>query len=344
MDATRLDVDRILEQLCRSAGLDINWVGVTGQVRNAATDADLELQLPGGRGTYPVQLQVRPHIRVSDLEQLDQVGDDGLYQLVVSDRVTAMIGDRLRGLGYWFVDRSGNASLSGPGLYVDIRGKRERSRENRELARPRVQPQNLFTPRRSQVICMLLTHTSLARAPLREIARMSGTSLAVTKGTVDLLVQSEFMETDGRERWIVEPDLLLDSWASSFRFGLGRDLLLMKASGPYREFSAPEEFSADISGERAVPELIRNPETLTVYLDADDRGRVPVPVLRENRWREDDRGEVTVRRKFWASQHTSDGVGRAPLPLVYADLLDIDDPRLREISATVKDRILDGFR
>lgn len=341
MDATRLDVDRILEQLCRSAGLDINWVGVAGHVRSVAPDADLELQLPGGRGTYPVQLQVRPHIRVSDVEQLDHVWDNGVYQLVVSDRVTPMIGDRLRELGYWFVDRSGNASLSGPGLYVDVQGKRERSRE---LVRPRAQPQNLFTPRRAQVICMILAEPSLSRAPLRKIAWISGTSLAVTKGTVDLLVQSEFMETDGRERWIVEPELLLDSWASSFRFGLGRDLLLMKASGPYREFSTPEEFSADISGEQAVPELIRNPETLTVYLDADDRGRVPVPVLRENRWREDDRGEVTVRRKFWASQHTGDGVGGAPLPLVYADLLDIDDPRLREISVTVKDRILDGFR
>ncbi|WP_414121874.1 type IV toxin-antitoxin system AbiEi family antitoxin [Corynebacterium nuruki] len=340
MDASQLDVGRILDQLCKSTSLVINTVEGTGRPWDVAPDAYLEFQLSEGHGTYPVQLKVKQHLRPPDLARLDQIGKGEPYQLVVSDRVTPMMGDRLRELGYWFVDRSGNAFLSCPGLYVDIRGRRGHSRE---LVRPRAQPQNLFTPRRSQVICMLLTEASLARAPLREIAWTSGTSLAVAKGAVDLLVQSEFMETDGRERWIVEPEQLLDSWASSFRFGLGRDLLLMKASGSDREFSVPAEFSADISGERAVPELIRNPETLTVYLDADDRGRVPISVLRENRWREDDRGEVTVRRRFWSSRYGGEGISKAPLPLVYADLLDIDDPRLHEVSGTVKKWVLDGF-
>jgi hypothetical protein len=341
MDATQLDVGRILDRLRSDTGLIINSVEGAGQPWNAVPDRCLELQLPEGRGTDPVQLEVRPHLRMSDLERLENAGEGGIHRLVVSDRVTPMIGGRLRELGYWFVDRSGNAFLSCPGLYVDIRGRRERSRD---VGRPRARPQTLFTPRRSQVICMLLTEASLSSAPLRKIARVSGTSLAVTKETVDLLVQSEFMENDSRERWIVEPELLLDSWASSFRFGLGRDLLLMKASGPDGEFGVPPAFSADISGERAVPDLIRNPETLTVYLDADDRGRVPVPVLRENRWREDDRGGVAVRRRFWSSEAAGEVIGRAPLPLVYADLLDIDDPRLREASVAVKEQVLDVFR
>lgn len=340
MDVTQPNVDRILDRLCSDTGLTVRQVAGTGQVGEAAPDADLEIQLPGGRGTYPVQLQVMPGLRAQDLARLDHAGKNGIYQLVVSDRVTPMIGDRLRELGYWFVDGSGNASLSAPGLYVDVRGRRARGRER---VRPRTQPQNLFTPRRAQVICMLLTEASLAHAPFREIAWTSGTSLAVAKGTVDLLVQSGFMEIAGQERWIVEPELLLDAWASSFRFGLGRDLLLMMASGSGRDFSVPAAFSADISGERAVPELIRNPETLTVYLDADERGWVPVPVLKENRWREDDRGEVTVRRRFWPSGRSGKGIGRVPLPLVYADLLDIDDPRLREVSGTVKGQVLDGL-
>ncbi|MGP9722495.1 type IV toxin-antitoxin system AbiEi family antitoxin [Corynebacterium sp. AOP40-9SA-29] len=336
-----MDVDSILRRLRENTGLAVSPVEGTGQARNAATSTCLEFQLPGGGGTHLAQLQVMPQLRSPDLARLDHARKGGIYTLVVADRVTPMIGDQLREIGYWFVDRSGNAFLSGPGLYVDIRGRQERIRKQ---VRPRPQPQNLFTPRRSQVICMLLTEASLARAPLRKIARESGTSLAIAKGTMDLLVQSKYMETTSRERWIVEPQLLLDAWASSFRSGLGRDLLLMTASRSDRDFAVPAGFGADISGEQAVPELIRNPETLTVYLDANDRGRVPVPVLVENRWRQDDRGEVTVRRRFWSSEYSGEGIGRPPLPLVYADLLDIDDPRLHEVAVTVKEQVLDGFR
>lgn len=341
MDATQLGVDRILDRLCADIGLVMNPVAGTGRNRDADSEADLELELSGGGEIYPVQIQVKPVVRGGGVEGLDHARKDGVYRLVVSDRVTPVVADRLRDLGYWFVDRCGNAYLSGPGLYVDIRGRQARSSG---AARSRLQPQNLFTPRRSQVICMLLADQSLSGAPLRKISETAGTSLAVTKGTVDLLVQSEFMETHGRERWIVEPELLLDSWASSFRFGLGRDLLLMKASGLDRDFHIPKSFSASISGENAVPELIRNPETLTVYVDVDDRGRIPVPVLQKNRWRQDDSGDVTVRRRFWRSPNSAEGIHTAPLPLVYADLLEVDDSRLREVSGTAKEEILGEFR
>jgi hypothetical protein len=83
---------------------------------------------------------------------------------------------------------------------------------------------------------------------------------------------------------------------------------------------------AFLSGESAVPDQLK-PITLTLYVPSLEKSLIGL-----NRWRTDRTPNVFVRQQFWKSPDDvgiEPGVQVAPWPLVYADLLASDDPRVR---------------
>jgi hypothetical protein len=87
---------------------------------------------------------------------------------------------------------------------------------------------------------------------------------------------------------------------------------------------------------QAVPDDIRNPESLVLYVDTAEYG-LPAELLIHNRWHRDPHGSIVIRQLFWRNL-LDDPAGVAPVTLIYADLLASREPRQLEVARHMRRR------
>ena len=256
--------------------------------------------------------------------------------VVLTEKLGPRLIDLLSQRDLQWADLQGNVYLRAPGLLVRT-GRRPELTRTPSIPRRRQQPVSLFSPTRSQVICMLLADPSLWRESVRTLATVSGVSIGTVQKTMALLDSSIY----GRGN---HPDQLLDAFAASFAGGMGRNLLLFSGAG--EPIDTPEGMW--LSGERAVNPLVRGGNTFSAYTRKPEA--VPELIFR-SKWRKDlNTPNIFIRRAFWPEDYpfpTADSVRKppgekqlAPWPLIYAELLAGLDPRLVEVAGTVKEWIL----
>lgn len=265
-------------------------------------------------------------VRPSDAAQA-KVADRPV--LVFTTFVSPRTAEALRGSRVQYLDTAGNAWIRFGDVLIDVRG---RPRPHDAPARIHAAG-NLFSTGRAKVVFALLAWPELWDATRREIAHAAGVSLGQAHNTLTLLAEAGY----GRDRARPEQTDLLDMWAVAYPTGLATKLTLARYRGeiePVRQVD-PED-PVFLSGESAAADLLRA-ATLTLYVEDLDPKLAIV-----NRWRADGEPNVVVRRKFWQAPDHSDaafaGTRNAPWPLVYADLLGSDDPRVRGAAKEWRDR------
>ncbi|KAA1419481.1 hypothetical protein F0U44_13710 [Nocardioides humilatus] len=234
--------------------------------------------------------------------------------------------DGFRRANIQYIDNVGNAWLTFNDVLIDVRGRTPTN----EARRPSHTSGNLFSAGRAQVVFALLAWPQLRRGTTRELAEAAGVSVGLAHGTLDLLRQTGYGDATAPH----ESRALLDHWAASFPTGLAPRLLLGSFRSDPERIDEVRKYRPDdemfISGEAATDEL-RGTVRLILYVDELHPG---LPIA--NRWRADGAHNVVVRRKFWQAPDGSDGpiagVHLAPGPLVYADLMSSDDPRIRTVA------------
>ncbi|OHU97081.1 type IV toxin-antitoxin system AbiEi family antitoxin [Mycobacterium talmoniae] len=274
-----------------------------------------------------------PHLSATAALQAWAMTDTDSPLLVVGPRLHPSSAETLRARGLWYIDGAGNAYLRHQGgLLIDVRGRRPAVSVQHDTLNEGLHgdgPRNPFTPKRAQVVCVLLAAPELVEAPLRDIAQSAGVSVGMAKETMDTLRITGFLEHLGSRRRLVRAGELLDLWAAAYPGGLGRANRIFVASGDIHAWSAPEGLQVAVSGEQAVPGDIRNPESLVLYVHTADNG-LPTDLLIHNRWHRDPHGSIVIRNLFW--RHLPDQQsGLAPAALIYADLLASREPRQLEV-------------
>jgi hypothetical protein len=254
--------------------------------------------------------------------------------LVVGPRLHPSSAETLQASGLWYIDGAGNAYLRNQGgLLIDVRGRRSAASAQPESLGDGLHsdgPRNPFTPKRAQVVCVLLDAPQLVAAPLRDIAECAGVSVGMAKETMDTLRSTGFLEHLGSRRRLVRAGELLDLWAAAYPGALGRANKLLVAGGEIHAWSAPDGVQVAVSGEQAVPGDIRNPESLVLYVDTAETG-LPAELLIHNRWHRDPHGSIVIRKLFWRNL-PDQRPGLAPVALIYADLLASREPRQLEVA------------
>lgn len=261
------------------------------------------------------------------------VADDNLPTMVAATFISPRSADSFRRAGIQYVDAAGNAWVEFGDVLIDVRGRRPSPDVRR---RPRATAGNLFSTARAQVAFALLAWPSLWDAPQRDLARAAGVSLGQANNALVLFRESGLGPGSSGHR-----AELLNLWAAAFPSGLAQKLTLVTyrgSVGPVEKVHA--EDAVFVSGEAAAGDLLR-PASLAIYVEQLDP-RLPIV----NRWRSDGSPNIVVRRKFWTTPETSThdydgpltGVRNAPWPLVFADLLASDDPRVRSTAAEWRKR------
>jgi len=321
MDEILVRLEACLSELGIAAEVDPITAGMASLQR-------AEVHLIRGTSRQDYTLFFGPAVTFKDAAV---VSGGPLPTLVFTTFVAPRTAEAFRRARVQYLDTAGNASVEFGDVLVDVRGHRRPMGADQPA---RATGGNLFSTGRAQVTFALLAWPRLWEAPQRELAHAAGVSLGQAHNALTLLAESGFGPDHARPR---QTDLL-DLWAAAFRTGLAKKLTLANYQG---EIDTVKKVNVGdgvfLSGEGAVADLLR-PATLTLYVEELD-SRLPVA----NRWRSDGPSNIVVRRKFWQAPDDGDaalaGVSSAPWPLVYADLVTSDDPRVRSVAAEWRKRI-----
>ncbi|WP_433008670.1 type IV toxin-antitoxin system AbiEi family antitoxin [Kribbella sp. CA-294648] len=253
--------------------------------------------------------------------------------LVLGERISERSASALRDADIQYLDSAGNAYIAFEDVLIDIRGRRS--------PLPRLRPAssarsvNLFSPRRARVVFALVTWPQLVKASIRELATVAGVSPGLAHDSLDLLAQNGYVGS-GRHRELRDAEDLLDHWTAAYSSGLAPTLGLREYSGDIDQVRSANQ-PIFVSGESAVPRMIR-PVSLTIYVEQWD----PMLAL-VNRWRSDERPNISVRQKFWnepePAKELSDGMLLVPWTLAYADLMATGESRQRDIARQLRDEL-----
>lgn len=314
-----------MDQLLARCKARLSDVGIAARVgamlptRTHVHSATVQLSRDSANQEYA--LIYGPVVRLADVDRAHTVG---LPTLIFSTYVAPKTAEAFRRANVQYLDMAGNAWIEFGEILIDVRGRPRPADTDVPSSRA---AGNLFSAGRAQVVFVLLAWTHLWDAPRREIATAAGVSLGLAHDALALLAEAGY----GRDYASNGHTDLLDLWAAAFPTGLARRHTLSTYRG---DIDTVEKVNADdpvfVSGEWAASEWLQ-PATLTLYVPELDP-RLPIV----NKWRSDGPTNILVRRKFWRapdqSDHSPGGVPHAPWPLVYADLVTSDDPRIRSVA------------
>ena len=245
--------------------------------------------------------------------------------LWITDHVSLRDGERWAALGVNFADAQGNVHLDLPGLLIRMLGRR---RSSTPTSSPRDQRGREWRGPALRIMFHLLCDPTLARSPIRDLARLGG----VAPGTVvrlfdDLEELGCLRRMPGRARRFKFTDELRDRWIAEYTRKLRPTLLLgrFEAERPdwHVDFS-PSAFGALWGAEPAAARLGADlrPGIWTLYASGE-----LAKLLRAGGLSRDPRGTVEVRTRFWAEELQAGEAELVPRLLVVADLIATRDPR-----------------
>lgn len=141
--------------------------------------------------------------------------DDQLIPLVVVPFMGAVGSRRCEEAGIGWVDLSGNADITAPGVRVHVEGKPNRFKHPGR-------PSSAFAPKSSRIARWLLMHPSTPMSQ-REIAEATDMGEGFTSRIVRKLEEDELVLRKPSGKIVVrDPELLLDAWSEDYDFSKHR--------------------------------------------------------------------------------------------------------------------------
>jgi len=147
---------------------------------------------------------------IRQFEKANSISGDAVRLLVVPF-MPELGGKRCREAGISWIDLSGNADVTGPGIRIHVQGKPNRFKQPGR-------PTSAFAPKSSRVARVLLYNRNSAFTQ-RELSVMSGLGEGYVSRIARALEEQELIERQGDGKVAVkEPELLLDAWLESYNF------------------------------------------------------------------------------------------------------------------------------
>lgn len=316
--------------------------GVSGELvaKGAGNDGEMILHVAGIQLRY--RCQVKRHIdRNSLIDDMTARSNADDNALLVSTVLSAAMAARCRELDLQFIDTAGNAYLTDrKGILINVVG---RKLEKGSV----VDSDKTITPAALRLMFAFLAQPSMLNAPYREIS----SSVQVATGAIGKALEA--METRGfigkapsGARIINAPERMLSEWATGyisrikpklkkFRFAAPDTTNLQHDWTPAMRQSA---WSGEIAAEQVTQHL--NPATATIYMDIEQTRDLPEMVKR-HKLRGDPNGKIEVVQAFWNMDFFSENFPTVPLHLIYADLLETNDPRNLLIAKQIHKKVID---
>ena len=286
-----------------------------------------------------VQPDLQQRLRAASAHQ---PASDGDYPtLLIVDRMGRKDAQTLAAQKVAFLDVSGNAHITLPGLYLLVMGNR--------ISKPgrKPSPGLAFGKSGMKLIFAFLTDPNLDHGPdslmnqrFRTIKQQTGVSLGSIGSVFDSLQQAGFLIEDDDLRLLVDRGRLFDKWVGNYTDRFRPKLRVRRFTAPTRDWWQDVQlippgqlWGEEVAGAKMTGFLV--PGQVTIY----SRNRLNDLIL-DAGLKTDDDGDVWVVDPFWDDwPHAARGDCTHPL-LVYADLMASGLDRNRETAQRIYDDYL----
>lgn len=340
-------LERALKALERTTGIHgqtVEQASPDGQGYRA--DAIVEIEANGQRHRYLAETKrIDRFATLRDIKQQCAVYGEATPLLLVAPRITTDTAEKCRELALQFIDAAGNAYLSGPGLYVFVKGQRPIDAEDFFLIGQ--EGKRAGTAAHLRVVFALLCMRGLLNAPYREIAQAAGVALGTIGQVFDDLADRGFI-ADGKRRGnrvMLERKKLIDEWTTNYPIKLRPKLNPRRFKAPkpdwWKELDI-NQYGAQWGAEVAAAKLTGylRPNTVTIYLTEQQGQQNLTRLVAANRLRPDTEGDIEILNAFWTFEDEQPKDQTVPPLLACADLTATLDPRNLEAAKLIHDRYL----
>lgn len=320
-----------------------NSSGAVGRLKKKAHALSIQIGKKSLDYVYDVKLRAdRTHI-LNELKTRSLTG--GGANLVIFDQLTETMASHCRALDLQFIDLAGNAYITdhdGALIYVAGRKRQYHHALHRTDAS--------ITPSALRMIFAFLSKPSMLNAPYRDIARAVKVSTgSIGKVFATLETRGLIGKTASGNYILISPEQLLSEWATGYASRLRPKLKKYRFNAPnpatIPELYAPEMRASAVSawgGEVAADILTGHlsPATYTIYLDMEADPKALSELVRQCQLRADPNGPIEVIQSFWDMDEFFENFPSVPKHLVYADLLNSQDPRNLGVAKTLYNEII----
>ncbi len=297
---------------------------------NKRADAGIRIHFPGTADTE-FWVEVRPTLTETIIPRVVRQFEGNLQKWILVTRyVYRQMAMTMKDLGLQFIDTAGNAYINRPPALIFIQGN------PRQEETIKVGEEGMLGTAGLRVLFALLCKRELWNANYREIKTAAGVALGTVAGTMkDLTAQGYLVELQNGERRLLRRKELLDKWTYAYAAKMRPKRMIGRYHGPKPDFWQQADltrFEALWGGETAAYQLTRylKPEITTIYANK------PINDLVLNlKLREDNKGDVEIRDKFWTFDTVETDRTLVPPLLVYADLIATGDARNIETAKMV---------
>lgn len=298
--------------------------------------ADARVRLTLGTYREEFDIEIKARLRPDTLGAvIHGIAQAKVPTLLVTEHVTPPMAETLRAQNVPFIDAAGNAYLDRPPVFVWIKGQRPRQQFVRH-AQGRA-----FAPTGLAVMLTLMCKPELVDRPYRELAAAAGVAHGTVGWVMPELVPLGFVGELAGKRRLFNVDEMLRQWAEAYLRTLRPRLVLGRFRADtimWWEKMKPRAYQLALAGEPAAARITGHlkPATVTAYGE-----KIETRFIADYKLRRADDGNVEVLRRFWAFD-ADDEI--APLPVIYADLLNTGDARCLETAKLIHDRFIAGFK
>ena len=261
--------------------------------------------------------------------------------LIIAPYINEKLAELCREMQIDYLDLAGNAHLNHPPIYIDIRGRKPPPEHQIQLTRQLTG--KAFQPKGMKLVMLLLLRPELVNQPMRVLADEAEIALGTVKQVLDDLKQLTFIIDKGKKGYAInEQDLLLTRWLDAYPHNMEAKLkqTLYVAQDLTEIRNAPlEPYGALWGGEVAADAYTHylKPKTYQIYADAEAHKTL----LKKFRLRRLHANETEVTPIRIVEPPVAIEKIKGKLPgyatplLVYAELLNSDDPRNLETAKRI---------
>jgi hypothetical protein len=302
----------------------------------------LAITLKAGNKTLNYLCVVKGKIdRIATLVDLRARAVLGHQTILVCETLSSALGEQCRRLSIQFIDTAGNAYLDdGQGVLIYVVGRKPEHSSNS------VRRDTTVTPAQLKLMFGALAEPALLNASYRDIADAVGIATGTIAKAFDTLETAGLIATTAtRTRLIRAPERMLSEWAMGYLHRLRPRLEKYRFTSDKTidpGWWTPENRMSAWGGEQAAALVTRHlkPASTTIYMRVISP-KVLAGMVKTFHLRADPNGSIEVVKAFWNMDKFADSFPTVPLHLIYADLLETNDPRNLAVAELIVPKVIE---
>ena len=320
--------DQALIQLRKLTEAVWDWQNITYErevLKNGERiDLIIEVYTKDGKH-FSLYTELKKEYKPYHLSRIVEMSQQHTPFLLIAERIYPAQKQVLKEKGINYMDTAGNIFFHFDQLYLYVDG-------NKPVDEIKPVANRAFTKAGLKTVFHFLLNEQFLNMPYRMLAQASGTSLGSINYIMEGLDQAGFiLQVDNQTKRLQQKKLLLERWITAYHQTLKPSLFIGSFLFEKRNLKEPLW-----GGEPAAEILINHlsPQYYTVYTL-----KSKMELMQDWKLIPKEEGNLKAYQKFWTAP-TWDAQQLAPPLLIYADLLETNDPRNIETAGIIYDQYL----